>query len=130
LVAVLKTFNEIFTISCFRFFSCCLIEFRPGSLQLLIYGLLGVNLDYGDSCCCCRRSAAPTQQHSGGTANTTLMAHRQAHNLSQSPFRRFSTVGKETHSSYNQPHRNSDCWSWTKSERKQNYLSSKRGLCG
>jgi hypothetical protein len=109
LVAVLKTFNEIFTISCFRFFSCCLIEFRPGSLQLLIYGLLGVNLDYGDSCCCCRRSAAPTQQHSGGTANTTLMAHRQAHNLSQSPFRRFSTVGKETHSSYNQPHRDSDC---------------------
>jgi len=33
-------------ISYFRFFSCCLIEFRPGSLQLLIYGMLGVNFQW------------------------------------------------------------------------------------
>jgi len=55
-------------ISCFRFFSCCLIKFRPlsscwnccrlgcviscfrffrpGSLQLLIYGMLGVNFQW------------------------------------------------------------------------------------
>ncbi len=33
-------------ISCFRFFSCCFIEFRPRSLQLLIYGMLGVNFQW------------------------------------------------------------------------------------
>jgi hypothetical protein len=54
----------------------------------------------------------PAQRNNTPEAQQTQLLWRTGkakHTISQSPFRRFSTVGKETHSSYNQPHRNSDC---------------------